>query len=75
VLPPGAYQDCPYDRRIVSEGKLVINNSQKIVCDWRIPVPANIDEAESEKYINGQDVGCVGPSNPECPDSQAAVVI
>lgn len=48
-------------------GKLVCTGKFEGECDSRVPVQKDL--------FSGQDIGCVGPSDPNCPDPGSAKII
>ena len=62
----GSRFSLPIQRALVI-GTLVCTGRFGGVCDNRVPV--------QESFFNGQDIGCVGPNDPACPDPSIAQII
>lgn len=45
----------------LDRGRLTATGKYGGVCDWRVPPDINA--------LNGEDVACVGPKSPDCPDN------
>ncbi|MBI4008848.1 hypothetical protein HY357_01315 [Candidatus Roizmanbacteria bacterium] len=53
-------------RKALNNGELR-NTSPYGICDWMVP--------HLVQLINRQDIGCVGPNHPDCPDPSSAQII
>lgn len=62
----GSLKEAPKVAQLINKGDLKLSGKNG-VCDAR--VPADIRQA------HGQDVSCVGPSDPNCPDPTSAKII